>query len=245
MGSSQVSLGSLKPWSSFGEFNNLSFLIQQALSKLQTATLVQVQSCSNDGGVSPIGTVNVLPLVNQLDGNGNPTPHVTVYGLPYLRIQGGANAVVIDPQPGDIGVAVFASRDISTVQRTKAQANPGSSRRFSFSDGIYLSTVISAAAPQQYIQFNSDGISILTPGKLQTQSSGDTDVDASGNVNVTASGNVVISGESIQAGSSPEPVCSKALYTWVNSTLLPALAAHSITVGAPPTNSLTSTFEAS
>jgi len=103
-----VPSGQLKPFSTYGEFNNLAFIINQAIGKLQTATLVRIEKCTNEGGVSPVGFVDVTPLVNQIDTQGNPTPHVTIYNVPYLRIQGGNNAIIIDPAPGDLGVCVFA-----------------------------------------------------------------------------------------------------------------------------------------
>lgn len=161
MGSQLSPNGFLTPWSTWGRYNNIAFAIQQAISKLQTVTLVKVQSCSNDGDLSPVGTVDVVPLVNQVDASGNPTPHVTIYNVPYLRIQGGINAIILDPQPGDIGIAVFASRDISKVKSTLAQANPGSARQFDFSDALYLGGVLNGL-PQQYIQFDSEGITITS-----------------------------------------------------------------------------------
>jgi len=45
-------------------------------------------------------------------------------------------------------------------------------------------------------------------------------------------------------GGTPLPLVNNELYTWINSTLLPALASHSITVAAPPTTSVTTIFEA-
>ena len=145
-----------------GEFDRIAFMVQQALGKMQTATLVRIESCTNAGGLSPVGYVDVTPLVNQLDGQGNPTPHVTIYNVPYFRLQGGANGIIIDPQKGDIGVAVFASRDISQVKTTKKQGNPGSHRQYSFADGMYLGGMLNGA-PTQYIQFSAAGIKIHSP----------------------------------------------------------------------------------
>lgn len=159
-----ISQGSLKPWSTWGEYNNVLFVVKQTLAKMQTATLVKIVSCTNDGELSPFGLVDVLPLVNQIDGSNppNPTPHITVHGLPYLRMQGGANAIILDPQPGDIGIAVFASRDISILKSTRAQGNPGSFRQFDFADGMYLGGVLNGT-PQQYIRFSATGIEIVSP----------------------------------------------------------------------------------
>ena len=154
--------GQLKPSSTWGEFNNIAFMVQQALSKMQTATLVRVESCTNAGALSPVGLVDVTPLVNQLDGQGNPTPHVTIHNVPYLRLQGGANGIIMDPQKGDIGVCVFASRDISKIKATKKQGNPGSFRQYSFSDGMYLGGMLNGT-PTQYVQFSAAGIKIHSP----------------------------------------------------------------------------------
>ena len=152
----QIPDGALLPSSTWGEFNNMAFMVQQALAKMQTATLVRIESCTNAGGLSPVGYVDVTPLVNQLDGQGNPTPHVTIYNVPYFRLQGGANGVIIDPVAGDIGVCVFASRDISKVKSTKKQANPGSFRQYSFADGLYLGGMLNDT-PTQYVQFQPGG----------------------------------------------------------------------------------------
>jgi len=162
----EIPTGQQTPSSTWGEFNNIGFMVQQALGKLQTATLVRIEKCTNSGGLSPVGFVDVTPLVNQLDGAGNPTPHVTIFNVPYFRLQGGKNAIIIDPEKGDIGVAVFASRDITKVKNTKAQANPGSFRQYSFADGLYLGGMLNAV-PTQYVQFSTAGIRIHSPVKIK------------------------------------------------------------------------------
>ena len=157
--------GAIDPRTNGSQFNVLTFIVRQMLANVRTATLVRIIACTNDGGVSPVGFVDVQPLVNQLDGFGNAVPHVTVYRLPYQRIQGGANAVILDPQPGDIGIAVFADRDISSVKATRAQANPGSARMFDMADGMYLGGMLNGT-PTQYVQFTDGGISIVSPAKI-------------------------------------------------------------------------------
>ncbi len=194
-----------------GEFNKINFAIAQAVAKLKTLTLVKVVSCTNSGGLSAVGYVDVLPLVNQVDADGKGTPHVTLFGIPYSRIQGGSNAVIIDPKAGDIGVCGFASRDISKVKSTKAAANPGSQRQYSFSDGMYLFGMLNGL-PVQYLQFNDDGIKIFSPnivkiegdnvqvvahGPCSITSEADTVIHAEGDVNMSADGNVNISGSTV------------------------------------------------
>jgi hypothetical protein len=130
--------GQQNPGTSASEYNALAFVVGQLLQKMQTVTLVRVVAVSNDGGVSPVGTVDVQPLVNQMSGDRKPTPHGTVYGVPYFRLQGGTDAVILDPKVGDIGMCAFASRDISAVKVAKAPANPGSFRMYDWADGLYF-----------------------------------------------------------------------------------------------------------
>lgn len=145
-----------------GEYNSLLFAITQVLGRVNTATLVQVISVTNLGDVQTAGTVNVQPLVNQVDGAGNATPHGILYSLPYLRIQGGGDAFIIDPKVGDIGIAIFADHDITNVVDTQTQSNPFSARRFSMADGLYLGGILNGP-PNQYVEFSSAGIKIHSP----------------------------------------------------------------------------------
>lgn len=157
-----IPLGQQTPNSNAGDYNNINFVIQQAIAKLQTSTLVKIISCTNNGELSPVGFVDVQPLVNQVDGEGKSIPHGIIYNIPYFRLQGGTNAFIIDPVIGDIGICLFANRDISNVKTTKAQANPGSYRTFNFADGLYIGGFLNAV-PVQYVQMNAAGIKIHSP----------------------------------------------------------------------------------
>jgi hypothetical protein len=139
------------------DFNKISFIIQQSLALVAGSTLVQVVKCTKNDEVGAIGFVDVQPLVNMLDGAGVAQKHGVIYNLPYARVQGGRNAVICDPCKDDIGVAVFADRDISSVKKNQAISNPGTRRRNNMSDGIYLFTVLSKLAPQQWVRFIQDG----------------------------------------------------------------------------------------
>lgn len=159
------------------EFATLAFVIQQLTSGYATATLVRVQACTNSGGVVGVGTVDVQLLVDQITEDGQTIPHGTVFRAPYMRVQGGANAIILDPQPGDIGICVFASRDISPIKsdpnaarnrRPVAGAPPGSRRIFSYADALYVGGVLNGV-PTQYVQFNEDGITVVSPTEIKLQ----------------------------------------------------------------------------
>lgn len=163
-----VSVGNQTPAGLATEYAVLAFVVQQKLAEVQTLTLVRIIECTNDGGIVPVGTVTVQPLVNLMTGDRTAIKHKPLYNLPYLRVQGGTNAVIIDPKPGDIGLAGFCSRDISAVKVAKDVANPGSLRAFSMSDGIYIGGCLNGT-PEQYIVFADDGISIVSPTEITLQ----------------------------------------------------------------------------
>lgn len=149
--------GQQDPSDSAGPFNPYAFQIAQALARISTNKIVKVMAVDTDKK-----TVDVQIAVNQLDGQLNSTPHGTIYGIPYVWAMGGANAFMVDPAAGDFGVMTVSDRDISAVKNTKAIANPGSLRKFSPSDGIYLFSIpgLSGTAPEQWIKWSDDGIDI-------------------------------------------------------------------------------------
>jgi hypothetical protein len=144
------------------DFAAIDKLVRNVIGRTGTATLVMVTAVTNAGGVSAVGFVDVQPMVNQVDANGNSLAHGIIHQLPYFRLQGGTNAVILDPQVGDIGLAVICSSDISAVKATKAAANPGSSRRNDLADGIYIGGVLNGV-PVQYLAFAAAGITVTTP----------------------------------------------------------------------------------
>ena len=258
MSSQTLPTGLLSPWSAWGKYNQIVFAVQQLLAKIQTATLVQIVSCTNDGGVSPVGSVNITPLVNQLDQQGNPIPHVTIYNVPYLRIQGGANAIILDPQAGDIGVAIFASRDISNVKTTKAQANPGSAAQYDFSDALYLGGMLNGV-PTQYLAFDAvNGVSLVSPTGVNTENTGpvgtnivdsggaginffDTSSEGGGVILVSENGQIYAYGSTISLGQGGpfKPLMTQAFFDFWNTNILPFLQGLGYTGPNPPSDSVT------
>lgn len=153
--------GGAGPAAATDQFNALAFMLEQRIKDLAGPTLVQVINCTNDGDDSAQGTVTVQPLVNQMTGKRVAVPHGQLFNLPYSRVSAGPCAVIMDPVEGDIGLACFASRDISTVKKTQAQANPGSYRIWDWSDGIYLFTVLSKTQPTRFIRFAAGGLFVV------------------------------------------------------------------------------------
>lgn len=177
-------------------YNAASFHIWQVLSRVRTGTIVKVIAVHVEAGVSPVGTVDVQPLIQMVNGNLVATSHGTIFGLPYFRLQGGSNAIIIDPAPDDIGIAQISDRDISNVKSAKAEAPPGSQRKFDLADGIYIGGILNGA-PTQYLRFTADGISWVDAlGNQIISSSTGIDLTPKSGQPVTVHGDQVVTGGS-------------------------------------------------
>lgn len=138
------------------------------MARVRTTMPVQVVAI-HGGGLAPVGRIDVQPLVQQTDSAGNIVALPVLYSLPYLRWQGGASAVILDPSVGDIGLVCFADRDVSAVVASGQQSPPGSNRRFNLADGFYVGATLNAE-PTQYLQFDpTNGITLNSPIAIKAQ----------------------------------------------------------------------------
>lgn len=133
-------------------------MILGLMSRMSTCELVRVVSVDGD-------TISVKPLLSKIDADGNAVERGLINNVPFVRVQGGKNAVIIDPQVGDIGMCCFASRDISMVKRAKGEATPNTKRQYDISDALYIGGMLNAE-PTQYIEFLDSGMNIKTTGDI-------------------------------------------------------------------------------
>lgn len=179
----------------------MTFIAKQVTSQMATTALVLVKAVSTD-------TVDVQPLVHQIDGNGTGVPHGTIHALPWFALRAGASAVIAKPKVGDIGVAVFCHSDTSTAKKTKAPANPGTRRRFDWADGLYLGGFL-GPTPTQFITLDDDtGIAIHAAEGKPVTIIADTvvitgDVTVSGTL--TAATDVIGGGKSLKTHTHSDP----------------------------------------
>ncbi len=173
----------------------LETLIRKSLSDLGTNTLVQVKAVHPGDGI--VGKVDVHPMVHQQTSDGVSVPHGTIYGVPYLRIQGGACAIIVDPVVGDIGYAIISGRDQSNAVESRAPSSPGSFRQHSMADCVYVGGFL-GAAPTHYVQVTTDGIRLVTTGKVTIEAS-EVDINCPVNVSgpITATGDITGNGISL------------------------------------------------
>lgn len=153
-------------------YNALDFMIENAIKqKVNVAIPVRVDSCTAPGPDGAAGYVSATPLIAQRDADGKTLEQVSVPQMPFFRLSCGTAAIVADPQPGDVGVAVFAQSDISGLQAGKSETvAPGSFRSFDMSDGIYLGGIL-GQAPTTYIHLDPENgeIHIKSPQKVTVE----------------------------------------------------------------------------
>jgi hypothetical protein len=182
------------PGSSNDRYRALTFIVKQILgSDVRTADPAVVLSVAG-GGVSAPPVVSVQVLVNQVDGLGNATPHGEIFNVPVWRLQCGNGGIISDPVVDDTGLLVVCDRDISSVQNTGGEvSNPGSSRRFDLSDGVFLPGLFMGTL-SQYVQFTPTGI-IITDMNGNTVTMGPTGItmsNAGGSISLTAAGAIAL-----------------------------------------------------
>lgn len=173
------------------DLNRMEFLIKVLQRDMSTAIPVIITAVQA-GDTNAAGYVDARPLVAQLDAWGNALPMATLHHLPYFRLQAGRAGIVLDPVPGDIGLAVFAQSDCSTLkQGQKETAQPGSWRKFDQADGFYIGGFINTQI-DTYVRLAQDGsVKITAPGNVT--------IDAP---SVSMTGDLYVTGDMTSGGKS-------------------------------------------
>ena len=162
------------------------FIITKLIRQIHTADLVRVLAVYPTAG--KVGFVDVQPLVQDQDTNGYVIAQSPIYKIPYFQLQGGHSAVILAPVAGDIGLAIFAKRDITNVVQTQTQGAAPTQRMFNSADGLYLGGVLNAD-PTQWVKFlPAGGIDISAQGNLSLEASGTMSLSATGNMSLTTQG---------------------------------------------------------
>ncbi|HDI3034383.1 phage baseplate protein [Cronobacter sp. EKM101R] len=144
------------------EAQSLEYTFEMLLSGCFFIELAKVVAVR---GEAPDLVVDVLPLLTRTDRSGAMIPNSTLYDLPVWRLQRGDSAVIMNPVAGDIGLIAVCDRDTSLVRANLKASIPGSRRRHSKSDAIYLGGVLNAQ-PTQFIEFADGAINITTPNPV-------------------------------------------------------------------------------
>lgn len=158
---------SARPGDDLSLKSSISHLIRSHIAQLGPPLFAEV-TASHPGQNGTPGRVDVRPMVHQQDSAGRPFPHGVIANIPYLRPQAGGSAIILDPQPGDIGFLLVSGRDHSGVVATGKASPPGSFRHFNLSDTVFIGGFLNPA-PTQFIQFTENGIRIVATGPIEIE----------------------------------------------------------------------------
>lgn len=179
-------------------FNALTFMIRQAMAEASHVALVVVKkvTANQTDGAPPL--VDVQPMVHQIDQIGTAQPHATITNIPTFRVQAGNSAFICDPKVGDIGAVIVADRDSKSAIKNQAPANPGSFRRFDWSDSMYLGG-FGSIDPTTFVKLDDDdGITIQVAAGNPLTINADTiniaDSSGSGDTSIMITGDAEASG---------------------------------------------------
>lgn len=149
------------------ELNALHFMMQSiVLGMVNTAIPVRVDAVMRPSEGGGAGYLSATPLIKQRNAAGEALPMVTIPRLRWFRLQHGTAALICDPKPGDIGLAVFAQQDVSALKGGNDPVQPASFRCYDMSDGFYFGGFW-GATPTTFVKIEDNGeITITAPSSV-------------------------------------------------------------------------------
>ena len=141
--------------------NMLGYVFSRLIGNMTFVKIVRVIGVNTSDGV-----VDLEGLLYTVNANGESLNDGGRYfSIPYLRLQRGSSAVVMNPVIGDVGLMVCCDRDITGIKDNKNASVPVSNRLHSAADGVYLTSIACLSeTPTQYVEFHDAGIDIKSPG---------------------------------------------------------------------------------
>lgn len=176
-------------------YNGLSFIIKSFMNNINTSDIVRVVNVD-----SAKKTIDVIPVVSNINSEGDATPNSVIYGIKYIQWQFGENVIEANPKEGDVGLLVICKKDISSIDSGVI----ASKRKYCPADGIYIGGLCGFnASPTQIIKFDDTGITIQTDKSVNVKSTTIVNVNAP-SVNIGVEGGelqpVARNGDVVMAG---------------------------------------------
>lgn len=144
------------------EPESLKFTFERLLSGAFFIELVKVQAVR---GTAHNLVVDAIPLVTRTDQSGAMIQNSAIFNIPVFRLQRGTSAIIMNPVVGDIGMIAICDRDTTLVRANRKESVPGSGRKHSKSDALYLGGFLNSQ-PTEYVEFTGSGINIKSPGTV-------------------------------------------------------------------------------
>lgn len=188
---SQLSEIRALPSDRLDDFNGMIYIINSVISnKVNTIELVKVVAVNGS-------KVDVIPALDKVDVNGDRVPSSIIYSVNIFRHQSGENAVIVNPEIGDIGLLLICKHDISNFDAGLVIDNS----EFNYGDGVYLGGVLGFnKQPTQFIEFSNNGINITSPSNLTINAQSATINATEVNLGGVGGKNIVLDGDSVVSG---------------------------------------------
>lgn len=171
-------------FTSGSQINVLDFLIRSIVKGMvNTAIPVRVDSISRPADGAGAGYLSATPLVKMRSASGEALEPVSIPKLRWFRLQHGTAALICDPKPGDVGLAVFAQQDVSPLTGGNQPVQPGSFRCYDMSDGFYFGGFW-GPTPTTFVQIEDSGDVTVTAPKTVTVKTAVAKVIASNNCEI-------------------------------------------------------------
>lgn len=179
--------------------NAFAFIVKSIVKGMVNTSIPVLVEEVFDGDDKCAGYVRAIALVMPRDSRGNSIKTVSIPKLPFFRMYAGRAAIVCNPVPGDIGLAVFSQQDATLVKPGTKEPQPaGSFRCFDMSDGFYIGGFHGGNGDTNIIFDQKGNITINAP-EAQTINCTTANVVASESVNIdtpitNVSGNLTVEG---------------------------------------------------
>lgn len=140
----------------------MAYAFDMLMSERYFIEIVKVVDVRGD---APNLVIDAMPLVMRTDRTGAQIQNSILYDIPVFRLQRGTSAIIMNPVVGDIGMIAICDRDTTLVRANRKESVPGSGRKHSKSDALYLGGFLNSQ-PTEYVEFTGSGINIKSPGTV-------------------------------------------------------------------------------
>ena len=181
------------------EFNRLHFATEQQIrNSVNTAWIGRVDAVSTEDTPDASGTVDATQMIAESDAQGQSLPMASIPGLPYVRLQYGVAALIINPVPGDLMSFTVCKRDSSTVGADASEPQrAGSYRQFDLADSVAVGPV-HTKRPEVWIHIKQDKtVQIHAPEGVTIETDSEVTITAP---TVTISGDLHVAGDVTAGG---------------------------------------------
>lgn len=140
------------------DLNALMYIIKNQIeNSVNTIDIVRVVKVNDNN------TLDVLPIIKDINASKEPIDESVIYGISFLRTQSGKNAIKIDPVVGDIGFILTCKKDISAI----ASGMVGSRMKYNPANSIYIGGLFGLnQEPTQFLEFGEDTVKVKGTGTI-------------------------------------------------------------------------------